>query len=245
MPHPSRDSKAVILLSGGLDSATTLYFAKKYGYKPYALIFDYNQRHRRELDAAIKLSKLNHIPYYIAKISLPWARSSLTQPKIKVPFNRDVTQRGMPNTYVAGRNIIFLSYGASFAESIGAKKIFIGANTRDYSGYPDCRPDFLRSMEMAVNLGISHKGIHIVTPLIDKTKREIVSLGLQLGVPFELTWSCYLGGKQPCGRCDSCRFRMHAFQELGIQDPLLACGDRFPARQIDPGRRVKTGPKTQ
>jgi len=221
MRRLSRETKSVILLSGGIDSTTTLYLAIKYGYRLSALIFDYNQRHKKELYAAIKIAKLNNINYYIAKMSLPWACSALTKKSIRVPFNRNLSKKDIPSTYVPGRNIIFLSYAVSFAESIRAESIFIGAHAQDSSGYPDCRQDFLEAMERAINLGIVKKGIQIVSPLIDKTKKEIVELGKGLGVPFEYTWSCYLGRQYPCQRCDSCLFRMKAFKSLGLEDPLL------------------------
>ena len=155
------------------------------------------------------------------KINLSWTKSSLTQRKMKVPLNRDLTKKEIPSTYVSARNIIFLSYAASLAESKGAKRIFIGAHIQDYSGYPDCRPEFLLAMEKVLNLGLKEKGIKIDAPLIDKNKKEIIKLGKELDVPFHLTWSCYKGGKFPCGRCDSCRFRINAFHELGLVDPLL------------------------
>jgi len=213
--------KAVILLSGGLDSATTLYFAKKYGYNLYVLIFNYRQRHSKEIRSAVKIAEINRIRYYILDVMFPWTKSALTKNNIKVPFNRGLSRGGIPVTYVAGRNIIFLSYAASFAESINARKIFIGAHIEDYSGYPDCRPEFLAAMEKAINKGTACGDIEIAAPLIDKSKRDIIKLGIELGVPFEYTWSCYTGGRYPCGKCDSCRFRMRAFESLGMVDPLL------------------------
>ena len=221
MRRIQRDSKAVILLSGGIDSTTTLYLASKYGYKLHALIFDYNQRHRREIYSAVRIARGNRIPYHVVTVGIPWTRSALTQKGLNVPFNRDLEKKEIPSTYVSGRNIIFLSYAVSFAESINAKSIFIGAHTQDYSGYPDCRPEFLRAMEHASNLGISSKGMEIIYPLIDKTKKEIISLGNELGVPYQYTWSCYLGKAYPCKKCDSCRYRMKAFKDLGLKDPLL------------------------
>jgi 7-cyano-7-deazaguanine synthase len=213
--------KGVILLSGGVDSTVTLYFAKKYGYKLTALVFDYQQRHRKEIECAKKIAKINQIKYYITKIDISWTKSSLTRKSIKVPINRNLEGKEIPSTYVSARNIIFLSYAVSLAESIGAKKIFMGAHIQDYSGYPDCRPQFINSFQKAVNLGMKEKDIEIVTPLIDKSKKEIIKLGLSLKVPFQYTWSCYKGGRFPCKKCDSCRYRMNAFQDLGIIDPLL------------------------
>jgi 7-cyano-7-deazaguanine synthase len=199
----------------------TLYFAKKYGYKLTALIFDYQQRHRKEIECAKRIAKLNRIKYYIIKINLSWTKSSLTKKTLKVPINRNLKSKEIPPTYVSARNIIFLSYAVSLAESIGAKKIFIGAHIQDYSGYPDCRPEFFNSFQKAVNLGMKEKDIEIVAPLIDKSKKEIIKLGLSLKVPFHYTWSCYKGGRFPCRKCDSCRYRIDAFEELGIMDPIL------------------------
>ena len=213
--------KAVILLSGGIDSATTLYLARQKGYKLFGLIFDYGQRHKKEIGFAKKLAKLNKIKYWVEKIDIGWAKSSLTNFKIKVASKRALGSCKIPLTYVAGRNIIFLSYAASLADSILAKKIFIGAHIQDYSGYPDCRPEFLKSFEKAINSGLKFKGVKIEAPLLNKNKQEIVKLGRKLGVPFGLTWSCYNGGRNPCLRCDSCRFRMQAFHNLGLVDPLL------------------------
>ncbi len=219
--HIFSENRGVILLSGGIDSTVTLYLAKKYGYTLSALIFDYGQRHKKEINCAKRIAQLNRIKYHVVKITLPWTKSSLTRKEIEVPLDRDLNRKEIPITYVSGRNIIFLSYAASYAESIGAKKIFIGAHTQDFSGYPDCTPQFLMKMEEALNLGLKEKGIKIEAPLIDKNKKEIIELGLKLKVPFSLTWSCYKGGRNPCLRCDSCRFRIHAFEELGKIDPLL------------------------
>ena len=213
--------KGVILLSGGIDSAVTLYFAKNKGYRLKALIFDYNQRHKKEIECAKKIAGLNKIDYRLIKCDLSWARSSLTKKKLKVPWQRNLRGKDIPLTYVSGRNIIFLSYAASLAESIKAKAIFIGAHIEDYSGYPDCRPDFLNSFQKALNLGLREKGLRIVTPLLNKKKRDIIRMGKRFGVPFEYTWSCYEGKKLPCLRCDSCRFRTAAFSKLGLKDPLL------------------------
>jgi len=173
------------------------------------------------LITAQKIARLNRIKYYLINCNLVWTRSSLTNKKIKVPFNRNLKRKEVPLTYVSGRNIIFLSYAFSLAESIGAKHIFIGAHIHDYSGYPDCRPLFLKNFQQAANSGIKYKNIKIISPLIKKDKREIIKIGIKLGVPFGHTWSCYQGKKHPCLRCDSCRFRIAAFQSLGLKDPLL------------------------
>ena len=214
--------KAVILLSGGLDSTTTLYLAKNQGYALCAIIFDYNQRHKAEIDFAKKIAGLNNIEYHLVKIDLSWAKSSLTDDNIEVPHNRNLFYKEIPLTYVSARNIIFLSYAFSLAESISAKKIFIGAHIQDYSAYPDCRPEFFDGFQKAFNSGMKYQDIEIVAPLIDKSKKEIIEIGLNLGVPFQHTWSCYQGGELPCEKCDICRFRMKAFEELGMKDPILA-----------------------
>ncbi|MCX5776858.1 MAG: 7-cyano-7-deazaguanine synthase QueC [Candidatus Firestonebacteria bacterium] len=210
------NKKAVILLSGGLDSATTLYFAKAKGCKCSCLLFDYGQRHKKELKSAVKLAKINKCEYTIIKMALPWSKSALTDRKVKIPVNSKKIGLEIPVTYVPARNTIFLSFAASYAESIGAKQIFIGANALDYSGYPDCRPKYIKAYEKAVNLGTksgaSGKTIKINTPLINLTKAEIIKLGMKLKVPYELTWSCYKGGKKPCRKCDSCLLREKGFK---------------------------------
>lgn len=208
---------AIVLLSGGLDSATTLYFAKSKGYAVNALIFDYGQRHSKEIKYAVSVAKAARCPYEIVKISLPWKGSALLDKKIKVPHHRKLDARDIPVTYVPARNIIFLSFAASYAEAIGAQKIFIGANAIDYSGYPDCRPDFFAAyakvLEKGLKTGVQGRKIKVETPLIRLTKAQIIRLGIKLKVPYELTWSCYSGGARPCGVCDSCRLRAKGFLE--------------------------------
>jgi len=208
--------KAVILLSGGIDSTTTLYYAKSKGYKCHALIFDYGQRHKRELQSAIKVAKQASVTYYILRITLPWKGSSLLDKKMKVPERKSL--KGIPSTYVPGRNIIFLSFALSYAESIGAKAIFIGANAIDFSGYPDCRPAFYQAFQKVVKTGTKNQKIKVLTPLIDMTKAQIIALGLKLKAPLKSTWSCYKGGKKPCGVCDSCKLRRRGFAQLGLHD---------------------------
>ncbi len=204
--------KAIILLSGGLDSTTTLYYAKSRGFSCHALIFDYGQRHKRELKSAVAVAKREKIPYEIMKIKLPWKGSSLLDKKAKVPTNRKM--KGIPSTYVPARNTIFLSFALSYAEAIGAKVIFIGANAVDYSGYPDCRPSFYEAFQEVIKEGTKAKKIKILTPLIDLSKAEIIKLAMKLKVPLELTWSCYKGGKKPCGVCDSCTLRQRSFDMI-------------------------------
>jgi len=208
--------KAIVLLSGGIDSTTTLYYAKNKGYKCFALIFDYGQRHKKELRSAVAVAKRAKIPYEILKIDLPWKGSSLLDKKMKVPAHRKM--KGIPSTYVPARNIIFLSFALSFAESIGAQAIFIGANAIDFSGYPDCRPNFYKTFQRVIKTGTKKKKIKVLTPLINKTKARIIKLGLKLKAPLELTWSCYKGGRKPCGVCDSCKLREKGFARLGIRD---------------------------
>ncbi|MBD3246656.1 MAG: 7-cyano-7-deazaguanine synthase QueC [Candidatus Omnitrophica bacterium] len=228
---PPSGKKSVVLLSGGIDSVTTLYMAKKYGFRVRALLFDYRQRHKKELSCAARICRLIRIPYEVIRIALPWAGSSLTKRSVPVPRDRDLKEKRIPSTYVPGRNVIFLSYAFSYAESIGAKTVFLGAHVQDYSGYPDCRPEFLRAFQQAANLGLSRRGIEIVAPLLDKSKKEIIKLGMRLGVPYEHTWSCYQGGEVPCGRCDSCRYRVRAFQELGYTDPLMKPDEKKKERK--------------
>jgi len=213
--------RGVILLSGGLDSAVTLYFAKNKGYKLSGLIFDYGQRHRKEIACAKKIAQLNKIDYRLIKCDLSWVKSSLVDKNIKVSLKGSLKSKDLPLTYVSGRNIIFLSYAASLAETIKAKAIFIGAHIQDYSGYPDCRPNFLNGFQKALNLGLRDKGLKIIAPLLNKSKKDIIAMGIKLKVQFEHTWSCYQGGKTPCLSCDSCRFRISAFTELGLVDPLI------------------------
>jgi len=221
--------KAIVLLSGGLDSATTLYLAKKKGFQCFCLIFNYGQRHKREIESAKKIARSANYHYKIININLPWRGSALLDKKINIPAviktQRHQDTSGIPRTYVPARNIIFLSFALSFAEAIKAEKIFIGAHIQDYSGYPDCRPEFYRAFKKVISTGtkagVEKRGIKIQTPLIGKTKAQIIRQARQLGVPFALTWSCYQGGRVPCGECDSCYYRAKGFQEAGITDPLI------------------------
>ena len=213
--------QAVVLLSGGLDSATTLYIAKEQGFKCYCLIFDYGQRHKREIESAKVVAKKANCRAQVVKISLPWKGSSLLDNKIPI-LERPKKEKGIPQTYVPARNIIFLSFALSCAEAIGASAIFIGAHAQDYSGYPDCRPEFYRAFNKVISCGTKAgagiKRIEIKTPLINKGKSQIIKLGNSLGVPFKLTWSCYRGAKAPCGKCESCYYRAKGFKEAGIRD---------------------------
>ncbi len=218
--------KAIVLLSGGLDSAVTLFYAKKRGFDITCLTFDYGQRHRRETQSAKKLTELVKAKQVILKVAFPSESSSLTNTKTNLPQRQslEIKKTGIPSTYVPARNIIFLSYALLYAEVIKAGSIFIGVNSIDYSGYPDCRPEFLKAFtEMAAlgtKSGVSGKAVKIEAPLMMSSKAEIVKLGKKLNVPFEHTWSCYEGGRYPCCKCDSCRLRAGGFKEAGIGDPL-------------------------
>jgi len=205
--------KAVVLLSGGMDSATTLFYAKKRGYKAYCLIFDYGQRHKKEIGFAKRMARLANSEYFVLDIRLPWKKSALLDKKISVPENRRLSLKDIPITYVPARNTIFISFALSFAEAIGARHIFIGANARDFSGYPDCRPMYFRRFNELLKKATKANGIKIQAPLLYKTKKEIVNMGQRLGVDFDSTWSCYRGGKTPCGKCDACKLREKGFKD--------------------------------
>jgi 7-cyano-7-deazaguanine synthase len=223
-------SKAVCLLSGGLDSATCLALARKQGYECYALSFDYGQRHRVELEAAAKIARrLGAKQHRTARIDLRVFGGSALTEKIPVPKGRSGEEmaESIPITYVPARNTVFLSYGLAWAEVMSAPDIFIGVNALDYSGYPDCRPEFIEAYERMANLatkaGVEGK-IHfqIQTPLIEMKKAEIIKLGVELGLDFGLTHSCYDPGEggRPCGACDACLLRRKGFAEAGVLDPL-------------------------
>jgi len=215
--------KAVVLLSGGIDSATTLYVAKSRGYKCACLIFDYGQKNKREVESAKNVAKKIGCDFHVVKFKLPWGGSSLLDEKLPIPQNKKLTTKQIPTTYVPARNTIFLSFAISFAEAKKAEAVFIGAHIQDYSGYPDCRPAYFHAFRKVVRLGtkrnLTGKKIKIVTPLLNKSKSEIIKIGLRLGVPYKLTRSCYKGARRPCGRCDSCLFRARGFAEAGISDP--------------------------
>lgn len=220
--------KCVCLLSGGLDSATATAIAKSKGYQIYALSFNYGQRHQRELEAAARVAASLHAEKHVTvEFSLrDWGGSALTD-DIDIPQGRSEQEmnQGIPVTYVPARNTIFLSFALGWAEVIGATHIFIGVNQLDYSGYPDCRQEFLEAFQQMANLatkaGVEGQRFRIEAPLVHMAKAEIIREGYRLGVDYSLTWSCYQGGEKPCGVCDSCILRAKGFQEAGIPDPLL------------------------
>ncbi len=221
--------RAVALLSGGLDSTTTLAIGIANGYEVYALSFDYGQRHKIEIDAARRVAKsLGAKEHRVAKIDMRIFGGSALTGDIDVPKKRSKTEigHGIPITYVPGRNTIFLSYALALAETIGSTDIFIGANAIDYSGYPDCRPEFIAAFETLANLGtkagVEGAGFCIHTPLIKFSKAEIIRKALELGVDLSLTHSCYDPSPEglACGECDSCLLRLKGFREAGVEDPI-------------------------
>lgn len=208
-------SKAVVLLSGGLDSSTTTAIAQKDGYEVIALSFRYGQRHNKELEAAQKIAQYLGIKeHLIVDINLAqWGGSSLTDLSLSLP--QDGLQEGtIPSTYVPGRNTVFIAIALSLAEAKQASAIYLGINAVDYSGYPDCRPEYLETYQKLANLsskvGIEGKAIQLIAPLVHDSKVDIIKKAIQLGVPIEQTWSCYQGGENPCDVCDSCRIRNEA-----------------------------------
>ncbi|MBP7055852.1 MAG: 7-cyano-7-deazaguanine synthase QueC [Candidatus Omnitrophica bacterium] len=220
------NKKAVVLLSGGLDSAVTLYYAKDKGYACYCLNFDYGQRHRTEIGRARSIAHMAGAEFTVISLPFSWKGSSLLDNSVDIPKGRTSAEinEEIPSTYVPARNTVFLSIAASFAEAIGAEALFIGAHSQDSSGYPDCRKEYLEAIDKAIRLGTKaglEGNLKVESPLIDKTKKDIIELGAGLGVPFEYAWSCYAGGKKPCMECDSCILRAKGFAEAGVEDPLL------------------------
>ncbi|NEV61932.1 7-cyano-7-deazaguanine synthase QueC [Thiorhodococcus minor] len=223
---------AVVLLSGGLDSTTTLAIARSQGFKPFALSFRYGQRHAVELDAAARVAEaIDVAEHVIAEIDLRRFGGSALTSALEVPKGRDpdAMAEGIPVTYVPARNTVFLSFALAWAEVLEAGDIFIGVNALDYSGYPDCRPEYIAAFERMASLATAagvegRQSFKIHTPLIQLTKAEIIRQGLALGVDYGLTSSCYDPGAdgRPCGRCDSCLLRAKGFAEAGAVDPLLA-----------------------
>jgi 7-cyano-7-deazaguanine synthase len=218
-------SKAVVLLSGGLDSATTLAIAREAGHDCYCLSIDYGQRHRSELDAAARVARaLGAVAHKVVRIDLgSVGGSALTDPAIAVPV--DGVQPGIPVTYVPARNTIMLALALAHAEVSGAEHIYFGANAVDYSGYPDCRPDYMRAFERLANLAtkaaVEGRPLKLHTPIIELSKADIIRRGVALGVDYALTVSCYQADEagRACGVCDSCRLRRAGFEQAAVPDP--------------------------
>lgn len=225
--------RAVCLLSGGLDSATTLACARRDGFEVYSIAFDYGQRHQVELECSKRVSEaLGAAAHKVIKIDLRAFGGSALTDNIEVPKGRPTAEmgEGIPVTYVPARNTVFLSIALAWAEVLGATDIYLGVNAVDYSGYPDCRPEYIEAFEKMANLATKagvegHGGLKIHTPLISLSKAEIIRLGVSLGVDYGLTHSCYdpVDGR-PCGRCDSCQLRLAGFREAGLRDPLEYAG---------------------
>jgi 7-cyano-7-deazaguanine synthase len=224
-----RKKKAVVLLSGGIDSTTTLAIAQKMGFTTYALSFRYGQRHEVELEAALRIAQhFNIAEHLILDIDLRLIGGSALTGNIDVPKSRSVEQMGkdIPVTYVPARNTIFLSYALAWAEVIGSFDIFIGVNVLDYSGYPDCRKEYIAAYEKMANLATKagvegHQKLTIHTPLIEMSKADIIRKGIELGVDYSLTHSCYdpSAAGLACGECDSCLLRLKGFRDAGVSDP--------------------------
>ena len=220
--------KAVCLVSGGIDSSVSAFLAKKEGYELYCLSFNYGQRHKKEIDCAKQIaSAVKAKKHIIFDVDLSrFGGSSLVDESSNIPEKHDLKDVGksIPNTYVPARNTVFLSIGLAYAEALDADAVFIGANSVDYSGYPDCRPEYIKAFQAMANLatkrGVEKNPIDIKTPLINLTKAEIIKKGVELNVPFEKTWSCYIGDKKACGKCDSCLLRLKGFKEAGKSDPI-------------------------
>jgi len=225
--------KAVCLISGGLDSCVSAYIAEKEKYDIYALSFCYGQRHSKEIDCAKNIAKLvkakKHIIFNLDLDKI--GGSSLTDKSLDVDIDNRLIEIGkkIPNTYVPARNTIFLSIALAFAESIDADAIFIGVTSADYSGYPDCRPEYIKAFQkmadLATKRGAEGNPIEIFTPLLNLSKADIIKKGIFLNVPFEKTWSCYKGGEKACGLCDSCKLRLNGFKQAGIKDPISYISD--------------------
>jgi 7-cyano-7-deazaguanine synthase len=216
-------SKAIVLLSGGLDSTVCTALAAREHDSLLALSFDYGQRHRAELERAASIARHYGAEQLVVSIDASqWGGSALTDPTIAIP---EAGAEGIPATYVPARNLIFLSVAMGVAEARDADVVVIGVNALDYSGYPDCRPEFVDSFRataaLALKRGVEGRPVAIDTPLIDRTKADIVRLGVELGAPLHLSWSCYRDGPVPCGECDACHLRAKGFAEAGVMDPAL------------------------
>jgi len=220
--------KAVCLVSGGIDSCVTAYIAKNEGYKIYALSFNYGQKHNKEIECAKNIvSTIKAESHIIFDLDLKqFGGSSLLDESMNIEKDIKITEIGktIPSTYVPARNTVFLSIALAYAEVISADSIFIGVTSTDYSGYPDCRPEYITAYQIMANIatkrGVEGNTIKIKTPLINLSKKEIIKKGNKLDAPFEKTWSCYNGGEKACGYCDSCILRLKGFKQAKINDPI-------------------------
>ncbi|MCW2278347.1 7-cyano-7-deazaguanine synthase QueC [Heliophilum fasciatum] len=223
MRNAARERKAVVILSGGLDSTVCMAAAVSVGLKVYGLTFDYGQRHRRELKAAAAVARHYGVEHTVVSLPDIFASNALTKELNKLEVSGEI-RAGIPATYVPARNILFLSYGLAWAENVGAEQIYIGVNATDYTGYPDCRPAFIEAfqqmIEVGTEAGLNGRAIQICAPLMQMTKKEIIQWGIELKAPLGLTHTCYQNAEPPCGVCDSCRLRKAGFAEAGKVDPL-------------------------
>lgn len=240
--------KAVVLLSGGLDSSTALHWALRRGFEPVALAVRYGQRHGRELASARRVAEAAGVPLHELRLDLPWLKTSSLVDRAKrlpdLPLAR-IGSGPIPSTYVPGRNTVFVSLAVSLADAVGAEAVVIGANALDFSGYPDCRPAFFTAFQRVARLGTRRGAeggtIRILAPLARLDKAGIVKLARRLDVPLGLTWSCYAGGSRPCGRCDSCKLRAKGFKQAGAPDPGLARGPQAESAPA-PQSSAEAGP---
>ena len=217
-----RRTTAVCLVSGGMDSFVAAAVAREEGWQPFCLTVSYGQRHRREIACARRIAAFLGAGHRVVSLDLSWTRSALTDRSVPVP---DGETAGIPPTYVPARNTIFISLALACAEVLDAGAIFTGMTAVDFSGYPDCRPDYLAAFQALVDRATKKTAeggtIVLRAPLLELSKAEIVRLGIRLGLDFSITWSCYRGGRKPCGRCPSCLLRARGFSEAGVPDPLL------------------------
>ncbi|MBN1538560.1 MAG: 7-cyano-7-deazaguanine synthase QueC [Candidatus Thermoplasmatota archaeon] len=218
--------RAVVLLSGGIDSSTTLAIARSMGYDVHALTISYGQTHKREVGSARKVaSSFGVNDHKVLELPEGLFSGSALLGDTDIPVDREIgTVKDIPNTYVPARNLIFLSIASGWAEALDADAVFIGATAMDYSGYPDCRPEFIRSfqrtLDLATRKGASGGTIKVIAPLLNMSKDRIIARGIELGLDLSLTWSCYKGDARACGRCDSCLYRLKGFSKLGMDDPI-------------------------
>ncbi len=214
--------KAIVLFSGGLDSTTLLYYVMEQ-YEPLCIAFNYGQRHNRELSSAREITQRLNLELLVLDIPFPDKGSALLDRGEKIP---EQLTDFIPITYVPGRNTVFIALALSYAEAYSINKVFIAVNAIDYSGYPDCRPEYISKFNELVSIGtktgVNGKAIEILAPFVHMTKADIIKLGMKLAVPYELTWSCYKGEDRPCGVCDSCRLRLKGFEDAGFTDPLFS-----------------------